>query len=536
MLPRGIRSQLLGLVLATVLPFAVLIGAGLWSQWRSDQAAAIERALIEARLLAGQVDDHIGNLEFLMEGLSRAVSTDPADTAANDALLREVRAQLPGFVGNILLFSLDGTNIGTSGDVTPARPRGDDRTYFLQVLSGERLSIGDVIRARPSGDWVVTIARPVEDQTGRRRAVLAVSTLLEHFQDALRTQRLPPGSVVRIVNEAGIVVTQSVNGQDLIGRELRQAGRVARHLAAKSTSELAIWPDGVERITGSSVSNRVPWLVSVGLPTETAFASVIARLHGSVVFSAGALLAAFAIAWTMSGRFVRPLRQLSKDAAALAGGDFGHRTAVAARGEVGDLARTFNRMAESIERRQEDTARAAEEMRQTKDTLAAVIDASPVAIVCSTPDRRIILWSNAAERIFGYTAEETIGRPIKTLPPEERAESADMFRRALDGETIRDVQLRRKRKDGSPVDVQSTAARLHNPDGSVRGVAWVHQDITDRVKADAQLRHLAHYDQLTGLPNRLSLQRELARLLSDGHSGRSTSIAARFLQSMPNRR
>src|SRR6266508_3551460 len=63
MLLRSIRSRMLGLVVATVVPFAGLIGAGLWNQWRTSQAAAIQRALDEARLLAAQVDDHIGDLD-----------------------------------------------------------------------------------------------------------------------------------------------------------------------------------------------------------------------------------------------------------------------------------------------------------------------------------------------------------------------------------------------------------------------------------------------------------------------------------------
>src|ERR1700704_4086570 len=86
MLLRSIRSQLLGLVLATVIPFTALIGAGLWNEWQSDQAAAIARATNEARLLAAQVDDYIGNLDNLLTGLSRAVSANPADTRQNDAL------------------------------------------------------------------------------------------------------------------------------------------------------------------------------------------------------------------------------------------------------------------------------------------------------------------------------------------------------------------------------------------------------------------------------------------------------------------
>ena len=52
---------------------AALIGGGLWTQWRSDRATAVERAVAEARLLAAQVDDHLGNLDALLAGLSRAV-------------------------------------------------------------------------------------------------------------------------------------------------------------------------------------------------------------------------------------------------------------------------------------------------------------------------------------------------------------------------------------------------------------------------------------------------------------------------------
>src|SRR5260370_24230683 len=104
-------------------------------------------------------------------------------------------------------------------------------------------------------------------------------------------------------------------------------------------------------------------------------------------------------------------------------------------------------------------------------------------------------------------------------------ESENMFHRARHGEALRNVRLQRMRKDGSLVDIQSTAAPLHNAYGTVRGVAWIHEDITDRLKAEEQLKRLAHYDQLTSLPNRLSLQRELERLLTGDSCDKPTSIA-----------
>jgi diguanylate cyclase (GGDEF)-like protein/PAS domain S-box-containing protein len=516
MLLGSIRGRLLALVLAAVIPFLALVGAGLRSEWQENQEAAEQRALNDARVLAAQVDDHIGNLEHLLAGLSRAVSSDPADVSANDALLRQVKSELPDFINGLALFSLAGDNIGSTWEGN-ARANTSDRLYFRQVLAGQRLSIGDVHVGRVSRQWVVNIARRVEDRTGQIRAVLVAGTRLEHFQDALRVGGLPPGSVVRIVNEDGIVVAQSLNGPNWIGRNLANVDHIARHLAAKEASEEVRWTDGIERLTGSSTAHRVPWLVSVGLPKDIVFATVATQLRWSALFSAIALGCAFLIAWMLSGRIVRPLLQLEKDASVLAAGALDHRTAVST-GEVGKLAGAFNHMAISLERRQA-------EVQQTKDTLSAVIDASPVAIACCDLERRVILWNRSAELLYGYTAAEAIGKPAKVIPPESALEALNLFRRALAGEIIRDAQVKRLRKDGTLVHVRIAAAPMHSPDGSVRGVAWAVEDVTDRKRAEEQLQRLAHYDPLTGLPNRLSLQKQLGRLLAGDGGARPTGIA-----------
>ncbi|HEY6254998.1 MAG TPA: EAL domain-containing protein [Xanthobacteraceae bacterium] len=518
MLLRSIRSRLLALVLATVAPFLALVGAGLWSQWREDQAAASQRTLNEARLIAAQVDDHVDNLENLMVGLARAVSSDPADTDANDALFRQVRSKLPDYVANVLLYSPDGTNIGTSGDPGATRPYVADRKFFQDVLANRRLSIGELLRTQHSERWILVLGYPVEDQDGHLRAVLATGTQLEHFRSAFRTEGLPPGAIVRIINEHGIIVAQSDNRPHSIGSDISNVGHIKQSLAAKEAVGISVWSDHVERITGSSTAHKVPWLVSVGLPTEVAFAPLASRLRWGALVVGGALIAAFAIAWMLSGRIVRPLLQLGKDASALAGGSLSHRSTVSSADEVGKLADTFNRMANSLERRQF-------EVQQSNDTLSAVIDASPVAIVCSDLNRRVMLWSRAAERLYGYTAEQATGTPIKIVPPEGSAESLALYQRARSGESIRDFDAKRRRKDGSVVDVRIAAAPMYNPDGSVRGVAWAHEDITDRKRAEEQLMRLAHYDPLTGLPNRLSLQKELGKLMAADGDNAPTSIA-----------
>ncbi len=294
-------------------------------------------------------------------------------------------------------------------------------------------------------------------------------------------QGLPPGTVVRIVNDRGIVVAQSVNGASWIGRDLGESEVVARHLAAKQAGEMAVWSDGITRLTASSSAHRAPWLVSVGMPNDVVYAALFSQLRWSLLLSSLALASAFGIAWTLCGRIVRPLRRLQRDAAVLASGELGHRTAVNACDEVGKLATAFNHMAASLERRQE-------EVQQANDTLSAVIDASPVAISCCDLDRRIILWNRSAEQIYGYTAGEAVGYPVRVVPPERAAESLAFFKRAVAGEVIRDAQVQRLRKDGTVVDVKLSAAPMHNRDGSVRGVAWA---VEEPVSCGAALQRMS---------------------------------------------
>jgi diguanylate cyclase (GGDEF)-like protein/PAS domain S-box-containing protein len=537
---RGIRTRLLGLVIATVVPFTALIGGGLWNQWRGDQAQAFRSALIEARLLAARVDDQITELDNLLVGLSHAVSTKPDDIEANDEILRRAKAELPDYIGNLLLSAPNGKNIGTSFVPAEAgRTFIGDRDYFGWLLADRPgVAVGNPVLGRTTGLWVTTVARGVKDPAGRLAAIIGVGIQIEHFQNVLTVHDLPAGSIVQIINEDGRVILRN-DDPAWVGRNLNENEFDALHSASKEASAAVVWPDHVERITGSAAMGAVPWLVSVGLPTEYVLSNVVPRLAWGAAASLITLLVALGLASAFSGRIISPLRQLSADASALAAGELTHRTAVATQDEVGALASTFNTMAASLEARHRelDQAREAafaeaierarlEQMeRQAKETLAAVIDASPVAIVCSDLERNVVLWSRAAGQIFGYAGEETMGRRTMLVPPEATAQSQGLFERCIAGEAVRDVEVKRRRKDGSIVDIRLAATPMYNPDGKVWGVAWAYDDITGRKKAERQLNQIAHYDQLTGLPNRVSMKNELTNLLAEDGSNRSHSIA-----------
>ena len=276
---RGIRTRLLGLVIATVVPFTALIGGGLWNQWRGDQSQAFRSALIEARLLAARVDDQISELDSLLIGLSQAVSASPDDIQANDAALRRAKAELADYIGNILLSTPDGRNIGTSFEpAAGGRTYIGDRDYFRQVLvQRQGFAIGTPVHGRTTGSWVTSVARTLKTPDGRLAAVLGVGIQIEHFQEALRVHDLPPGSIVQIVTESGNVILRN-DDPSWVGRRLNENEIIALQSASKEASGAVLWPDQVERITGSAAMVAAPWIVSVGLPTEYVLSNVATRL------------------------------------------------------------------------------------------------------------------------------------------------------------------------------------------------------------------------------------------------------------------
>jgi PAS domain S-box-containing protein len=138
--------------------------------------------------------------------------------------------------------------------------------------------------------------------------------------------------------------------------------------------------------------------------------------------------------------------------------------------------------------------------QKAKETLAAVIDASPVAILCLAADRTVTVWSRAAEQIFGYNAKEVLGKPYALVPEGHESEYDDLFKRALAGEVLRDIRVTRMRKDGTQVDISFDAAPMRGADG-VRTVAYALTDITERNKLEKQLAQAQKMDaigQLTG--------------------------------------
>ena len=123
---------------------------------------------------------------------------------------------------------------------------------------------------------------------------------------------------------------------------------------------------------------------------------------------------------------------------------------------------------------------------------AALVNSSSDAIISKSLEGIITSWNKGAERIFGYTAAEMIGRRIDTLFPADRLdEEPGILERIRRGEQIEHYETVRRRKDGSLVDLSLTISPIIDADGRVIGASKVARDITDRREAELSALRLA---------------------------------------------
>jgi PAS domain S-box-containing protein len=135
----------------------------------------------------------------------------------------------------------------------------------------------------------------------------------------------------------------------------------------------------------------------------------------------------------------------------------------------------------------EDEARRLTDEVQAR--LAAIIESSDDAIISKTLDGVIRTWNTGAERLFGYRAEEAVGRPITLIIPADRlSEERDILGRLSRGERIEHFETIRMGKDGRHIHISLTVSPIRDAEGRIIGASKVARDITDRIEAVEALR------------------------------------------------
>ncbi|MBX9959608.1 MAG: EAL domain-containing protein [Burkholderiaceae bacterium] len=466
------RGFLLRLWLAVVLLNLLLIGFAIWaldqSRMRFEERAAVM----------------VGNLSHLMEqDIAASVRViDLVLLAVGDEVLRAGgSARVDTLIEDKLrrLPELDGLRVAdVRGDlrhgtgVTPrTRVNIADRDYFVRLRDdpGAGLVVSKPVQGRLSGKWVINLARGLRAPDGRFLGVVQGSLPLQHIIARLAPLQFgTSGSftvfdadfrlVVRHPSPDG--VAEAV-GMPFGSPELRQlvgSGQRSGVYKARSIVDAVQRTSSFRRITGTDL-----YLV-IGFAED----DYLAGWREEVGKAVGVVLLFLCTSLVV---------------AAL-------------------IRRSWQRQAEATQALQQ----AYRKLEAEKQLNQTIIRSSPFAIYTRDREGIVTAWNPAAEKLFGWRAEQILGRPLLSVPAGRQRETAELRQRVLRGESILDQEVQRQKADGTLFDLSTTLAPLRDASGEISGYLAIAADITARKAAERQVEFLAYRDVLTGLPNRLLLQ------------------------------
>lgn len=176
---------------------------------------------------------------------------------------------------------------------------------------------------------------------------------------------------------------------------------------------------------------------------------------------------------------------------------------------------------------------AEQKLLETNQKLALQFDQAPLGVIEWDTNFRVVQWNPAAEKIFGYSEEEALGQHAEFIVPESaRAEVAPILRELLAGTGGSSSVNENLRKNGDTIQCDWYNASLRDVSGNVVGVISLVDDITSRKVAEDEIRNLAFYDHLTGLPNRRLLIDRVRQAMAS--SARSEKYGALLFLDLDN--
>jgi PAS domain S-box-containing protein len=160
--------------------------------------------------------------------------------------------------------------------------------------------------------------------------------------------------------------------------------------------------------------------------------------------------------------------------------------------------------------------------------LVSIVESSDDAIVSKDLDGTITSWNRGAERLFGYMAEEVIGKPVTILiPPDRMNEEPEIIGRVRRGERVDHYDTVRRRKDGSLIDISLTVSPIKDAGGRIIGASKIARDITERKRAQEQQKLLVN-EMKHRIKNSLATIQAIATQTLNQHANERDAFIARL--------
>jgi signal transduction histidine kinase len=363
----SLRFRLLLLVLLAVIPALGLILYTAAEQRRVAVVDAQQNALRLARLAASDQERLVEGARQLLIALAQLPSVRNRDEAECTLFLTDLLKQYPLYA-NLGVVEPDG-DVSCSA-VPLAEPVSTaNRTWFQRAVQTRNFAVSEYQIGRITGKALITFAYPIIDETGRVDGVVFVGLDLAWLNQFVAKAQLPSGATLRVIDQNGTILARYPDPEKWVGRSMPEATIVKTILSQGEGVADALGEDGVPRLYAFTPLRTMPGAdlyVSIGVPKEVAFAEADRILARNLVSLGLVAVLALAAAWVGGDLFIlHQVNALLGVTKRLAAGDLGARTGLRyGAGELSQLARTFDQMAETVEQRETERERAEKQIRR----------------------------------------------------------------------------------------------------------------------------------------------------------------------------
>jgi len=498
----SIRLRVAGFLLAILVVAFGLIVINAWFHYRELQRTLQTDALYLSERASASilrvVDAQVGHLQ-LISGLG-SLATD------NDI---QCRLELRALLNRLSRYSAVGI-ADSSGNMFCVQSKTGisggnvaDREWFRDVVEGQELSFETLV-GRFSNRPVLVAA--MASLLNERAKVVFSSIDLDWLEAILRRESVGTDNMSVLMVDA--------RGQTLVHTGVsKQALDLHRHspeLWAGITGGRTIVQsediDGVGRdfyIAPIMLAGEVRFHVVVAVDSNAARMQAFGTVQNLLLPYVILILVVLALGYMVTEQgIVRPVHRIIASVRRYRDGDTASRVGGPyADNEIGELAETLDNLADAVDTRNLQVQRGAQQLEAAVDRMRALIAASPVPIAALSVDWKIRVWNAAAERVFGFKAEEMIGSTPLMVPKDEVEVSKRLIARVYQGETITNIELKRLHKDGRVLIVLASLAPLRDDEGRIDGAVVIFIDETERRSLERQFvqsQKMEALGQLTG--------------------------------------
>gem|GEM_PF-628582 len=311
--------------------------------------------------------------------------------------------------------------------------------------------------------------------------------------------KIPDAERVSVVDSNGRIIADSNPrqvgtdaSQNILARLLRESGN-ERSLEQTGDGRYLRLSYAIEGAFDAPRRSNVMGVISMNMNLARAEQRINEAFLHTMLILTSFLLGFWMLQYALVRRgFLRWLHHLASTAARFGAGDFTARAHVPTKDEIGQVASAFNRMAAEVEKTNTELQAEVAERKQAQGELykvAAIVESSDDAIISTDLEGKILSWNAGAERTYGYSAEEVIGRHVSLLfPPNRPDEESGVVERIRRGERIKHFETVRVAKDGRQIPVSLTVSAVRDAEGNLTGISKIVHDITERKRVQAELQ------------------------------------------------